>query len=152
MSSTTPGSEPDRPAADDRSATDATDASTDAASGDDIAAEQAQVDPTAPDAEHVDRVEPPAVAPEPAASGEEHDFTGTQGAEEPTSAEASAPVAPTQAETADERSELDAAVERARTDHPPVADETTAIDEHPEPVRAEAVRRETGVPETVGAT
>ncbi|MRX44324.1 hypothetical protein [Agromyces kandeliae] len=156
MSSTTPGSEPDQPAADDWSAADATDPSTDDASSDDVAAEQARVDPTAPDAEHVDRVEPPAAAPDPTTSEEEHDFTGTEGAEEPTSAEptsaaASEPVAPAQADAVDDRSELDAAVERARTDHPPVADETAMIDEHPEPVRAEAVRRETGVPETVGA-
>jgi len=172
MSSTTPGSEPgrgdldrdglpDRTTADDASTTDAAADSptTGGPSSDDVAAEQARVDPTAPDADHVDRVDPPQAEPDPTSSAADHDFTGTEGAEEPapaatTAAAASGPASSTGADAIDERSErseLDAAVERARTDHPPVVDDTAVIDEHPEPVRAEAVRRETGVPETVGA-
>ncbi|GAA1060418.1 hypothetical protein [Agromyces bracchium] len=164
MSSTTPGSEPDRrdldgdglsdrPAVDDGPTTaEATDATptTDHAPGDDVAAEQADVDPTAPDAERVDRVEHPDAAPDPTtqSSDVEHGFTGTDAAAEPVPAE---PLPATDPDAAAERSELDAAVERARTEHPPVVDETAVIDEHPEPVRAAEVRRETGVPETVGA-
>jgi hypothetical protein len=112
------------------------------------AAAQAQVDPTAPVAEDVDRLEPARAAPSEAAGTPviEPDFTGTDVA-------------------GDDRSELDAAVERARTEHPPVvvssdpADrtDTTAMQRDdlqaasPEPVRAAEVRRETGVPETVRA-
>jgi hypothetical protein len=151
MSSTTPGSEPDRGDLDgdglpDRpveseaepTPTESADAQVPAAdppADDDVAAEQAQVDPTAPEAEQVDRVEQPVAAPDPTnSSAEELDFVGRD-----------------DDAAATESSELDAAVERARTEHPPVVDDTTVIEEHPEPVRAEDVRRETGVPETVGA-
>ncbi|MGR0319263.1 hypothetical protein [Agromyces sp. ZXT2-3] len=166
MSSTTPGSEPDRrdldgdglpdrPVADDGTTAAETPSVMDATT-DDVSAAQAEVDPTAPDAEHVDRVEHPDAATDPTTSGdEEHAFTGTEGAAE-SSAEPTTVAPEAYDPLADrddapvERSELDAAVERARTEHPPV-DDTTEIDETPEPVRAQEVRRETGVPETVGA-
>ncbi|WP_430647848.1 hypothetical protein [Agromyces sp. GXS1127] len=180
MSSTTPGSEPDRRDLDGDGLPDrpvsgdgatASEAPATESTTDDVAAAQAEVDPTAPDAEHVDRVEQPDATSDPTSSGDEqHAFTGTAAASE--SASDSTPVAPAasdsvadrEADTADERSELDAAVERARTEHPPVVSsdpadrtDTTAMqrDElaagNAEPVRAAEVRRETGVPETVGA-
>ncbi|WP_438854057.1 hypothetical protein [Agromyces sp. M3QZ16-3] len=163
MSSTTPGSEPgrrdldgdglpDRPIDDDGSTTaETTDApAMTGAAPDEVAAEQAEVDPTAPHAEDVDRVEHPVAAPDPTTESEdaEHGFTGTDDAPEPVPAQ---PLPSADADSGDERSELDAAVERARTEHPPVVDETAVVEEHPEPVRAAEVRRETGVPETVGA-
>jgi hypothetical protein len=147
MSSTTPGSDPERRDLD----------------GDGVPEEPAEaqrsVDPTAPDADDIDRLE----QPEPASSDvagqppQEPVFTGTD----------EAAVSGAEGDTVvHDRSELDAAVERARTEHPPVvhaspdpADrtDTTAMQRDdllagsPEPVRAEDVRRETGVPETVGA-
>ncbi|WP_400996253.1 hypothetical protein [Agromyces sp. GXQ0307] len=174
MSSTTPGSDPDRRDLDGDGVSDrpvgdeaTTDDSTTDATADDVSAAQAEVDPTAPDAEHVDRVEPPAAAPDPTAASDDadHAFTGTDADPEPVSPEP-APAVPYDAAPngEDDRSELDAAVERARTEHPPVVSsdpadrtDTTAMQRDdlvaasPEPVRAEEVRRETGVPETVGA-
>ena len=160
MSSTTPGSDPERRDLDGDGRPDAPAEPTRDAVGDDpststsaeadaqAASAQAEVDPTAPDAEHVDRLEPAEAAPSDAAGTPplEPDFTGAD-------------------QGADDRSALDAAVERARTEHPPVAvspdpadrTDTTAMQRDdlqaasPEPVRAEEVRRETGVPETIGA-
>ncbi|MEI5585576.1 MULTISPECIES: hypothetical protein [unclassified Agromyces] len=165
MSSTTPGSDPDRrdldgdgrpdapgePPADTADETLASDARARPDGGVDAvptAAAQAEVDPTAPDAEHVDRLEPASAAPSETAGASpiEPDFTGASARD-------------------DDRSALDAAVERARTEHPPVAvssdpadrTDTTAMQRDdlqaasPEPVRAQEVRRETGVPEMVGA-
>lgn len=170
MSSTTPGSDPERqdldgdgvaetpPAQHDAPA----EGEVDAGAGDTSpaaadaeptpVAAQAAVDPTAGDADRVDRLEPADTPASDASGPAVHDaaFTGT---------------AATTDETASERSELDAAVERARTEHPPVvvssdpADrtDTTAMQRDdlqaasPEPVRAAEVRRETGVPETIGA-
>ncbi|MBM7505727.1 hypothetical protein ACFPER_01325 [Agromyces aurantiacus] len=147
MSSTTPGSEPERRDAD----------------GDGVPDEpleaQRSVDPTAPDADRVDRLEPPEPAPSELAGEppQEAAFTGTEEA---------APAAAEGDTVVHDRSELDAAVERARTEHPPVVAEspdaadrtdTTAMQRDdlvaasPEPVRAAEVRRETGVPETIGA-
>lgn len=179
MSSTTPGSDPERhdvdgdgipdPTVDrDDAATPttesgdgSTDGSTDDAAGPDAA--QAAADPTAGDADRVDRLEP-AETPASEAAGtpvQDTAFTGTAAAER----DADSRDADADADAAD-RTELDAAVERARTEHPPVvvssdpADrtDTTAMQREdlqaasPEPVRAEEVRRETGVPETIGAT
>jgi hypothetical protein len=174
MSSTTPGSEPERHDVDGDGTPDSTGArddaataTTDAAGGttDDAAADaartdaaQAAVDPTAGDADRVDRLEPAPTPASEAAGAPVHDtpFTGTAAAEHDADSR--------DADAAD-RTELDAAVERARTEHPPVvvssdpADrtDTTAMQRDdlqaasPEPVRAEEVRRETGVPETIGA-
>lgn len=169
MSSTTPGSDPERRDLDGDGVPEAPpaqgDAATEAVPADDgatsttpsdaeptPAAAQAAVDPTAGDADRVDRLEP-ADTPSSDASGPAVDdtaFTGTDAAAD---------------ESASERSELDAAVERARTEHPPVAvspdpadrTDTTAMQREdlqaasPEPIRAAEVRRETGVPETIGA-
>ena len=169
MSSTTPGSDPERRDLDGDGVPEAPpaqgDAATEAVPADDgatsttpsdaeptPAAAQAAVDPTAGDADRVDRLEP-ADTPSSDASGPAVDdtaFTGTDAAAD---------------ESASERSELDAAVERARTEHPPVAvspdpadrTDTTAMQRDdlqaasPEPIRAAEVRRETGVPETIGA-
>jgi hypothetical protein len=170
MSSTTPGSDPERhdldgdgtpdpTAARDDAAAETTDAgdgpTSDAAAGaprpDDA---QAAIDPTAGDADRVDRLEPAETPTSDAAGAPVDDtaFTGTAAAAE-------------RDDEATDRTELDAAVERARTEHPPVvvssdpADrtDTTAMQRDdlqagsPEPVRAEEVRRETGVPETIGA-
>lgn len=169
MSSTTPGSDPERRDLDGDGAPEAPAVGDDANAGpsgsDDTTSgtgttetpepipAQAAVDPTAPDADRVDRLEPAETPAADAAGPPAHDtaFTGTTDA------------APSD-EGAD-RTELDAAVERARTEHPPVvvssdsADrtDTTAMQRDdlraasPEPVRAQEVRRETGVPETVGA-
>ena len=155
MSSTTPGSDPEGRDLDGDGVTDSPvepEAPTPAAA-------QASVDPTADDAERVDRLEQP-VPPPSDAAGEppsEPVFTGTD--------EAAASASPEGDTVVHDRSELDAAVERARTEHPPVVPEspdpadrtdTTAMQRDdllagsPEPVRAEDVRRETGVPETVG--
>jgi hypothetical protein len=171
MSSTTPGSDadrqdldgdgtPDETVARDDAATGTTDAgdgpTADAAAADEPRpdAAQAAVDPTAGDADRVDRLEPADTPSSEAAGAPVHDaaFTGTDAAVE-------------RDEQAADRTELDAAVERARTEHPPVvvssdpADrtDTTAMQREdlqaasPEPVRAQEVRRETGVPETIGA-
>ncbi|HEX6954994.1 MAG TPA: hypothetical protein VF156_08950 [Agromyces sp.] len=169
MSSTTPGSDPERRDLDGDGVPEAPpaqgDAAIEAVPADDgatsttpsdaeptPAAAQAAVDPTAGDADRVDRLEP-ADTPSSDASGPAVDdtaFTGTDAAAD---------------ESASERSELDAAVERARTEHPPVAvspdpadrTDTTAMQRDdlqaasPEPIRAAEVRRETGVPETIGA-
>lgn len=162
MSSTTPGSDPERQDLDGDGVPETPPAQGDA--GDDAAspqptdaepspvAAQAAVDPTAGDADRVDRLEP-ADTPSSDVGGppvQDATFTGT---------------GPADGDAVSDRSELDAAVERARTDHPPVvvssdpADrtDTTAMQRDdlqaasPEPVRAEEVRRETGVPETIGA-
>ncbi|MGR2752990.1 hypothetical protein [Agromyces arachidis] len=172
MSSTTPGSEPERHDVDGDGTADAAEARDDAAApaGDDAAAErpvepaadeprpgpeQVAVDPTAADADRVDRLEPPETAAAAASGAPAQDaaYTGTDEA------------APVDANPDAERSELDAAVERARTEHPPLvvssdpADrtDTTAMQRDdlqaasPEPVRADEVRRETGVPGMAGA-
>lgn len=158
MSSTTPGSDPERqdldgdgvpetPPAQGEAAGEAVDAGEGAASP-----PPAGTEPTAGDADRVDRLEPAETPASDASGPSVHDaaFTGTEATTE---------------ESASERSELDAAVERARTEHPPVvvssdpADrtDTTAMQRDdlqaasPEPVRAAEVRRETGVPETIGA-
>lgn len=173
MSSTTPGSDPERHDVDGDGTPDSTAARDDAATAttdpgggtaDEAPADttrpdaaQAAVDPTAADADRVDRLEPAETPASDAAGAPVHDtaFTGTAAAERDADADT---------DTAD-RTELDAAVERARTEHPPVvvssdpADrtDTTAMQREdlqaasPEPVRAEEVRRETGVPETIGA-
>lgn len=169
MSSTTPGSDPERHDLDGDGTPDPTGARDHAAAettdaGDttsDATAEaprpddaQAGADPTAGDADHVDRLEPAETPASGAAGTPVHDtaFTGTAADSE-------------RDEDAADRTELDAAVERARTEHPPVvvssdpADrtDTTAMQREdlqaasPEPVRAQEVRRETGVPETIGA-
>ncbi|GAA2044919.1 hypothetical protein GCM10009819_35140 [Agromyces tropicus] len=154
MSSTTPGSEPGRGDLDGDGRPDAStepETAADAPSPDappDVEAQQAAVEPTAPDAEHVDRLEPADAAPaSDPVDAEEHAFTGTDA--DAAAADDADPV-PTEPGPA-ERSDLDAAVERARTEHPPVDGDTAVVDERPEPVRAEEVGRETGVPETVGA-
>jgi hypothetical protein len=149
MSSTTPGSDPERRDLD----------------GDGVADEHEEarrsVDPTASSAEDVDRLEPavPASSDVAGEPPQEAVFTGTD--ETATSGRVEGDT------VVHDQSELDAAVERARTEHPPVVHEspdpadrtdTTAMQRDdllaggPEPVRAEDVRRETGVPETVGAT
>lgn len=155
MSSTTPGSDPDGRDLDGDGVPDAP-----AEHEEPTPAEaQSSVDPTADDADRVDRLEHP-VPPPSDAAGEppsEPLFTGTD--------EAAASAHPEGDTVVHDRSELDAAVERARAEHPPVAPvssdpadrtDTTAMQREdllagsPEPVRAEDVRRETGVPETVG--
>ena len=156
MSSTTPGSDPDGRDLDGDGVPDAP-----AEREEPTPAEaQSSVDPTADDADHVDRLEHP-VPPSSDAAGEppsEPLFTGAD--------EAAASAHPEGDTVVHDRSELDAAVERARAEHPPVAPvssdpadrtDTTAMQRDdllagsPEPVRAQDVRRETGVPETVGA-
>ena len=155
MSSTTPGSDPDGRDRDGDGVADAAEHESPTP-----AEQQASVDPTADDADRVDRLEQP-VPPPSDAAGEppsEPVFTGTE--------EDAASARPEGDTVVHDRSELDAAVERARTEHPPVAHvssdpadrtDTTAMQREellagsPEPVRAEDVRRETGVPETVGA-
>ncbi|MGR0221152.1 hypothetical protein [Agromyces sp. ZXT2-6] len=172
MSSTTPGSDPERRDLDGDGSpdapTDRDDAAADTSGAGDApttgpAADveprpedaQSAVDPTAGDADRVDRLEPAETPSSDAAGAPVQDtaFTGT-----------TADADRDDAAVAD-RTELDAAVERARTDHPPVvvssdpADrtDTTAMQREdlqaasPEPVRAQEARRETGVPETVGA-
>lgn len=155
MSSTTPGSDPDGRDLDGDGAPDAP-----AEHEEPTPAEaQSSADPTADDADRVDRLEHP-VPPSSDAAGEppsEPLFTGAD--------EAAASAHPEGDTVVHDRSELDAAVERARAEHPPVAPvssdpadrtDTTAMQRDdllagsPEPVRAQDVRRETGVPETVG--
>ncbi|GGI48211.1 hypothetical protein BCL57_002724 [Agromyces flavus] len=152
MSDTTPGAGPERRDVDGDGVPD------------EPTAAQRHVDPTADEAADVDRLEPPRSAPSDAA-GEppiEPAYTGTEAATPPP-----APAAGTDGDTTtSDRSELDEAVERARTEHPPVVQpspdpadrtDTTAMQRDdllagsPDPVRAQDVRRETGVPETVGA-
>jgi hypothetical protein len=152
MSDTTPGAGPERRDID----------------GDGVpdqpAAAQHDVDPTAGDAADVDRLEPPEPAPSDAAGEPPHEpaYTGTDAVFAGTPAAAQGSEGDT---TTYDRSELDEAVERARTEHPPVVQpspdpadrtDTTAMQRDdliagsPDPVRAQDVRRETGVPETVG--
>lgn len=149
MSDTTPGSDPERRDLDGDGVPD------------EPSAEQPQVDPMADDAADVDR--PETTQPASADVAGESPRPAFTGAEPAASTESAADA---DADTAGaERSELDAAVERARTEHPPVAHpspdpadrtDTTAMQRDdllagsPEPVRAQEVRRETGVPETLG--
>ncbi|WP_353826726.1 hypothetical protein [Agromyces sp. SYSU T0242] len=126
MSSTPPGSEPGRHLDGDDARVDAPPAAeptpeptTD--TGDVLHDEQAKVEPTAPDAEHVDRLEPPEAEPAaPEGPVEEAVFTGTTEDQHPDEASS------VETDPEPPRSELDAAVERARTDHPP-ADETAVV-------------------------
>lgn len=170
MSSTTPGSDPERPepdgdgtpdapsardgGADATPDTTAPDVPSDTETTEPTPAAQSAVDPTAGDADRVDRLQPGDTPSSDAAGPPIHDtdFTGSG-------------AGPASGDAVDDRSALDAAVERARTEHPPVgassdpADrtDTTAMQRDelqaasPDPVRAEEVRRETGVPDTVGA-
>ncbi|BDZ55487.1 hypothetical protein [Agromyces marinus] len=149
MSSTTPGSEPDRDQVDGDAGHDAT---TDAGAGTEPEPETGTA-PGRPEAKPADEADAPAGTEPLAASPADADAHDT-GRDVPADTA-------WEADSAREPSELDAAVERARTEHPPVEDETavpaeTAVaaetaaeadaEEHPEPVRADEVRRETFVP------